>query len=454
MSTLQIIFAAILLLGPLVAIHEFGHFWVARRLGVKVLTYSIGFGPVLWKRVAKDGVQYQLAAIPLGGYVRMLDSREGDVPSEQLPQAFDQQSPWARIAIVAAGPLINLLFAVFLFWILFLPASEQLNTRIAQIAPNSPAAIAGLQAGDLVTAIDGRQTDDLESLNYALIERMGETGKIAVTVQNAQQSTVYDLQVRDFLRDQSQSPLDQLGFYPWQPEIAPVIGQVSPNEAAERQGLKVGDRFIAVNGQPVQHWLQVTRLIRQSPEQTLQLTMERAGQPLILAVMPQGKRDTMGVSYGYLGIGVQPPTASQLEAPADYRHTIQHDPLTALAKATVKTWDLSMLTFSAFGKMISGLIGLDNLSGPITIAKVAGQSADMGWQAFVGFMALMSVSLGILNLLPIPMLDGGHLLYYLIEALRGRPVSEQVQLVGLKIGMLMLGMLMLVALFNDFSRLG
>lgn len=454
MSTLQIIFAAILLLGPLVAIHEFGHFWVARRLGVKVLTYSIGFGPVLWKRIAKDGVQYQLAAIPLGGYVRMLDSREGEVPLEQLPQAFDHKSPWARMAIVAAGPMINLLFAILLFWILFLPASEQLNTRIAQVQPNTPAAVAGLQAGDLITAIDGQQTDDLESLNYALVERMGETGKIAVTVQRAEQSTVYDLQVREFLRDQSQSPLDQLGFYPWQPQLAPVIGQISPNEAADRQGLKVGDRFIAVNGQPVQHWLEVTRLIRQAPEQSLSLTIQRNGQPQVLTVMPQGKRDTMGVSYGYLGIGVQAPTATQLEAPAEYRHTIQHDPLTALAKATVKTWDLSMLTFSAFGKMISGLIGLDNLSGPITIAKVAGQSADMGWAAFLSFMALMSVSLGILNLLPIPMLDGGHLVYYLIEAIRGRPVSEHVQLIGLKVGMLLLGMLMFVALFNDFSRLG
>jgi len=337
---------------------------------------------------------------------------------------------------------------------LFLPASEQLNTRIAQVSANSPAAVAGLQAGDLITAIDGQQTADLESLNYALIERMGETGKIAVRVERAQQVATYDVDVRDFLRDQSQSPLDQLGFYPWQPQLAAVIGQISPNEAADRQGLKVGDRFVAVNGQPVQHWLQVTRLIRQSPEQTLQLTVERAGQQQSLAVMPQAKRDTMGVSYGYLGIGVQPPTASQLTAPADYRHTIQYDPLTALAKATVKTWDLSMLTFSAFGKMLSGLIGLDNLSGPITIAKVAGQSADIGWQAFLSFMALMSVSLGILNLLPIPMLDGGHLLYYLIEAIRGRPVSEQVQLLGLKIGMLMLGSLMLVALFNDFSRLG
>jgi len=454
MSTLQIIFAAILLLGPLVAIHEFGHFWVARRFGVKVLTYSIGFGPVLWKRIAKDGVQYQLAAIPLGGYVRMLDSREGEVPPEQLPQAFDQQSPWTRMAIVAAGPMINLLFAVLLFWILFLPASEQLNTRIADVQPNTPAAVAGLQSGDLITAIDGQQVDSLESLNYALVERMGETGTIQVAVQREQQSVVYDLQVREFLRDQSQSPLDQLGFYPWQPQLAPVIGQVSPNEAADRQGLKAGDRFIAVNGQPVQHWLEVTRLIRQAPEQSLQLTIERAGQQQVLTVMPQGKRDTMGVSYGYLGIGVAVPTGTQLEAPAEYRQIIQHDPFSALVQATVKTWDLSMLTFNAFGKMISGLIGLDNLSGPITIAKVAGQSADIGWEAFFSFMALMSVSLGILNLLPIPMLDGGHLVYYLIEALRGRPVSEQVQLVGIKIGMLLLGALMFVALFNDFSRLG
>ncbi|MEC7119391.1 MAG: RIP metalloprotease RseP, partial [Pseudomonadota bacterium] len=224
MSILQIIIAAILLLGPLVAIHEFGHFWVARRFGVKVLVYSIGFGPVLWKRVAKDGVQYQLAAIPLGGYVRMADEREGEVPEADLPKAFNRQSPWVRIAIVAAGPLINLLFAILLFWILFLPASEQLNTRIAQIQPDSPAAVAGLQVGDLITAVDGRPAKDWESLNYALIQRMGESGQIAVTTERGDVSTTYDLQVQDFLRSSTENPLQQLGFYPWQPELEPVIG--------------------------------------------------------------------------------------------------------------------------------------------------------------------------------------------------------------------------------------
>lgn len=453
MSILQIILAAILLLGPLVAIHEFGHFWVARRLGVKVLVYSIGFGPVLWKRQSKDGVQYQLAAIPLGGYVRMADEREGEVAAEDLPRAFNRQSPWARIAIVAAGPLINLMFAVLLFWLLFLPPSEQLNTRVHQVIPNSVAAQAGLMAGDRIIQVDGQPTTTLEELNYALLDRMGESGTVHVTAERHQQVHTYPLPLTQFLSGTQQDPMSALGFRPWQPTLAPIIGQVVAGGAAERYQLQVGDRIVAINQQPITDWLQFSEIIKKYPEKLVALKIERQGKVLDLSVMPQAKRDAMGHEYGQLGLAAQIPK-SGIQAPADYRQIIQHNPWQALVKAGEKTWDLSVMTVQAFGKMIRGLIGLDNISGPITIAKVAGHTAELGWQSFIGFMALMSVSLGILNLLPIPVLDGGHLVYYFVEAVRGRPLSEQIQAFGFRIGMAMLGALMLLALFNDFSRLG
>ena len=274
-----------------------------------------------------------------------------------------------------------------------------------------------------------------------------------MTAERNQQSQQFVLPVQHYMQGNgNQDPLAQLGFYPWQPNLKPIIGDVSPDGAAAQQGLKAGDEIIAINQTPVSDWVSMTRLVKQAPNQALQMTVRRDGQTKVLAITPAAKRDAMGKETGLLGIGVQQP-ATPIEAPADYRQTIQYDPLTALGKATVKTWDLSVMTVQAFGKMITGLIGLENISGPITIAKVAGHTADLGWQAFISFMALMSVSLGILNLMPIPILDGGHLVYYFIEAIRGRPVSERVQMAGLRIGMAMLGMLMFLALFNDFSRL-
>lgn len=450
MNIVFIILAAIVLLGPLIAIHEFGHFWVARRMGVKVLVYSIGFGPALFKWHGKDGVCYQLAAIPLGGYVRMADEREGDVAPEDLPYAFNRQSAWSRMAIVAAGPLINLLFAVVLFWLLFLPASEQLNTRIGQIQPNSPAAQAGLQVGDQITAVDGDPTLTWEALNYALVERMGETGTIQIMAERGQQLQQFNLPIQHFMRNSDQNPLEQLGFLPYQPEIKPVIGTLTANEAAANQGLKAGDRIVQINQQPVQQWLQVTQIVRSHPQQPLVFEVVRDGKPVQLSVVPRAKKDALGVEYGFLGAGAK---VENYKIPTEYTQTVQYSPLTALGMAINKTGQLSVMTVKAMGKMLSGLIGLDNLSGPITIAKVAGQSAEMGWQAFLSFMALMSVSLGVLNLLPIPVLDGGHIVYYFIEALRGKPVSEQIQMIGLRIGIVLLGALMILALFNDFARL-
>lgn len=451
MNVLFIIVAAILLLGPLIAIHEFGHFWVARKLGVKVLVYSIGFGPTLIKWVSKkSGVQYQLSAIPLGGYVKMLDEREGAVKPEDLPFAFNRQSPWKRIAIVAAGPLINLLFAVLLFWILFLPAQEQLNTRIGKILPNTPAAMVDMQAGDKVLSIDGTPTSTWEKLNYALVDRIGETGQIQVVADRNGQEKTFQLPIQDFLKDQSQSTIDALGFLPYQPQIPAVVYKLSKDGAAIRQGMKEGDKVVSIEGKPVKDWFDVVEVVQKSPEKLLAIDVLRQGQIVHLQVMPQGKRDSMGNVKGLLGVEAH---SGKITIPAEFKQTIQYNPAQAFVVATEKTAQISGMILNSMVKMVRGLIGLDNLSGPITIAKVAGQSAEMGWQTFISFMALMSVSLGILNLLPIPMLDGGHLVYYFIEAIRGKPVSEQIQIVGLKIGMILLGSMMLLALFNDFMRL-
>ena len=451
MSALFIVVAAILLLGPLIAIHEFGHYIVARKLGVKVLVYSIGFGPTLLKWTSKkSGIQYQLSALPLGGYVKMLDEREGSVAEENLPKAFNRQHPWKRIAIVAAGPLINLAFAVVLFWILFIPSQEQLNTRVGKVLPNTPAATVQMQVGDKITNVDGTATPTWEKLNFALVDRVGETGSIEIQADRAGQVKTFQLPIQDFLKNQNQSALDSLGFMPYRPHIPAVAAKLSEDGAAIRQGMKEGDKIIAIDGVKMNDWFDVVQVVQASPEKLLKIDILRQNQLLHLEVMPQAKRDSMGNVSGMLGVQNIP---GKINIPADYKQVIQYSPTEAFVMAVDKTGQISGMILNSIVKMFRGLIGLDNLSGPITIAKVAGQSAEMGWQTFISFMALMSVSLGILNLLPIPMLDGGHLVYYFIELIRGKPVSEQIQLVGLKIGMVLLGSMMLLALFNDFMRL-
>ncbi|MCX0334228.1 RIP metalloprotease RseP [Acinetobacter radioresistens] len=451
MNALFMIVAAILLLGPLIAIHEFGHYFVARKLGVKVQVYSIGFGPTLikWKS-KKSGIQYQLSALPFGGYVKMLDEREGNVAEEDLPQAFNRQSPWKRIAIVAAGPLINLVFAIVLFWILFLPSQEQLNTRVGKIFPGTPAAAVQMQTGDKITAIDGTPVSTWEKLNYAIVDRAGETGVIQVQVERQEQLQQFSLPIQNFLKDQSKSPLETLGFIPYRPQIPAVVTKLSEDGAAIRQGIKEGDKIVAIDGVKMKDWFDVVEIVQASPEKLLKIDVLRNGEIKQLDVMPQGQRDNMGNVIGMLGVQSTP---GKVTIPDEYKQTIQYNPAQALMMAVDKTGQISGMILNSMAKMVRGLIGLDNLSGPITIAKVAGQSAEMGWQTFISFMALMSISLGILNLLPIPMLDGGHLVYYFIEAIRGKPVSEQIQIFGLKIGMVLLGSMMLLALFNDFMRL-
>lgn len=452
-SVLLMVLAAVIVLGPLIAIHEFGHFWVARRVGVKVLTFSIGFGPALIKWTDRQGTRFQIAAIPLGGFVRMADEREGEVPPEDVPKAFNNQPVWARMAIVAAGPLINLLFAVLLYWVLFLQPVETLKTVVGRVTPDSPAAVAGLQSGDEILAVDGEKVGDWEAINYALIDRMGESGTLTITARPSGSTagqTDRVLQLNQFLSGRAVDPFRELGFTPWQPVLEPVIGEVVAGSAGERQGLKAGDRILAVDGRPVGTWQDFVDVVRVRPDLVLTAEILRGEERLQLTLTPAAEKDDQGVVRGRLGIVLK---EQPYEIPAAYRQARQMGPIEAGVAAIRKTGKLIVFTLESMGKMLQGLISVDNLSGPITIAKVAGQSASLGWEALLGFMALLSVSLGVLNLLPIPVLDGGHLVYHAIEGITGRPLSERAQMFGLRIGVAMLMSLMLLAIFNDLSRL-
>jgi len=452
-SVVLMVLAAIIVLGPLIAIHEFGHFWVARRVGVKVITFSIGFGPALLKWKDRHGTQFQVAAIPLGGFVRMADEREGEVPPEDIPRAFNNQPVWARMAIVAAGPLINLLFAVFLYWILFLQPVETLRTVVGRVLPDTPAAMAGLQPGDEIVAIDGQPVTDWEAINYALIDRMGESGQLRVSIRAAGSTSGSQdrlLALDHFLGGRDVDPFREVGFTPWQPLFEPVIGEVVAGSAGDRQGLKAGDRIVSVDGRPVTIWQDFVDVVRMRPELPLTAEVQRGDKRLSLTLTPAAEKDSHGIVRGKLGIALK---EQSYDVPAAYRQTIQYGPVEAVGAAVAKTGKLIVFTLESMAKMLRGLISVDNLSGPITIAKVAGQSASLGWEALLGFMALLSVSLGVLNLLPIPVLDGGHLVYHAIEGITGRPLSERVQMLGLRVGVAMLMSLMLLAIFNDLSRL-
>ncbi|MDF2447400.1 MAG: rseP [Moraxellaceae bacterium] len=452
MSVFYMVLAALIVLGPLIAIHEFGHFWVARRVGVKVLTFSIGFGPALLKWKDRRGTQYQLAAIPLGGFVRMADEREGEVAPEDLPRSFNRQPVWARMAIVAAGPLINLVFAVFLYWIIFMQGTETLRPIIGRVLPQTPAAVAGIEEGDEILAIDGKPVADWESINYALIDRMGESGELSIRLLPAGggEARELSLTLNNFLSGREIDPFREVGFKPYQPPIDPVIGEVLKEGAGARQGLKEGDRIVSVDGRPVKSWQDFVEAVRAQPEQLLEVQVQRGAQVVALRLIPSGEKDDQGIVRGKLGIGVR---EQSIEYPAAYRQSVEHGPVESLGMAVQKTGTLIVFTLESMAKMVQGLISVNNLSGPITIAKVAGQTAAMGWMALLGFMALLSVSLGVLNLLPIPVLDGGHLVYHAIEGVMGKPLSERVQMLGLRVGIFMLMSLMLLAIFNDLSRL-
>lgn len=451
MEFIQTILATLVTLGILVTIHEWGHYWVARRCGVKVLQFSVGFGKALWSRRGKDGTLYTISAIPLGGFVRMLDEREGEVPEELRSQAFNNKPVLQRIAVVAAGPLVNLIFALFAYWLMFVVGVSAIKPVVGDVVESSPAATASLPVDVEIVGVDGVDVRSWEEVNLRLAARVGETGTISLLAKTSPASIAqeYRLEINEWQVDlENQSPLSAAGVIPFRPEIDSVLGQIVEGGAAESAGLESGDQIISVNGEPVNEWMMLVKKIQASPGSLLELEVLRDGSELMIDVTPAERPGADGRPQGFIGAGVQMP-----EWPEGMIRTIEYGPFAAIPAAFNKTTQMIGLTLDSIWKMIEGVISVKNLSGPITIAKVAGASAASGFEPFISFLAYLSISLGVLNLLPIPVLDGGHLVYYVIELVRGKPVSEKVQLIGFKIGMAVLLSLMTLAIVNDFMRL-
>ena len=442
-------------LGLLITFHEFGHFWVARKLGVRVLRFSVGFGPPLWSRRGADGTEYAVAAFPLGGYVKMLDEREGPVAADQLDEAFNRKPVGSRIAIVAAGPVFNLVFAVLAFWLMFLVGIPE--TRPVIGATSGLAAEAGIEAGDAIVAVDGENTRSWSHAILELIAHALDREAVAVTVENAdgeQSGHTLDL-TRLEPGFSEENTLEAIGIEPWRLQVPAVVGTVSADSPAEAAGIRPGDRIVSIAGEEVTGWSWIGHLVQTHgrENEALALTVDRGGVQTELEVRP--RKDSTGWFSSRLILGV-----TNVEISAEQRAELERaaimlrlGPAEGLVAAFRETWRLTGSTLGLLGRMITGKASVKNLSGPISIAQFANSSASAGLSHFLFFLGAISLSLGILNLLPIPVLDGGHLLYYLIELVKGSPVSEQVQVAGQYFGLIALAGLMSLAFVNDILRL-
>ncbi len=442
--------AFVVAIGVLVAFHEFGHFWVARKLGVKVLRYSIGFGRPLIIRKGRDGCEYVLAAIPLGGYVKMLDEREGEVPASEAHLAFNRQSPYKRFAIVAAGPIANFLLAIVFFWMVYVIGQPGLKPVVAEPPAQSAAAKAGVRAGEVITRINGEPVATWNMLRTALLEKVVDRRplqlelKASATATGSRSLTV----PLDAVRMDPEFLFADLGLSPFQPRIEPRITAVEAGGAAEQAGFKAGDKLLTRDGVAIDDWQEWALWVRANAGAIPLVTFERDGQVLslkpLLATVEEG-----GVSMGRFGARIELPR----ELNADLLAEDRLSPLAAVPAAIIQTWRMSALTLKMFGRMFTGEVSVKNVSGPLQIAEAAGFTASIGVAAFLSFLALVSVSLGVLNLLPVPLLDGGHLVYYSIEIIKGSPLSETVMAAGQRLGLTFLVLLMGLAFYNDISRL-
>ncbi|WP_341326046.1 RIP metalloprotease RseP [Methylotuvimicrobium sp. KM2] len=448
MSTL---FYFIVAIGILVSFHEFGHFWVARKTGVKVLRFSVGFGKVIWSyQKSPASTEYVISAIPLGGYVKMVDEREGKVADEDLPFAFNRQPLWARSAIVAAGPLFNLMLAVLFFWIVLFIGETGLRPIIGHVEPGTLAAEAGLLEGEEIVAVDQKNTATWSEVIESIISA-AMTGResVDVTVKNIDEQRYSRLiNLPEELRSEPDKLYDKLGLKPWMPQLRPIVGRVLEGMPAADAGLQSGDLIVSANGEPINTWLQWVDYVQNSPGRLIDLTIERQGVQLSLEITPQKVVETDEV-VGKIGVAAEIP--EDLMASLQVRNDLPLWP--ALTGAVSRTVFFSTATLKMMGQMILGNASVKNLSGPISIAQFAGLSAERGVVEFLSFLAKVSISLGVLNLLPIPVLDGGHLLFFAIEAIKGSPVSEKFQVALQQVGILLLLSLMVLALFLDLERL-
>jgi regulator of sigma E protease len=451
MGFLHTLFYFVVTIGILVSFHELGHFWVARKVGVKVIRFSVGFGKVLWSyRKNPQATEYVLSAIPLGGYVKMVDEREGEVQKEDLAFAFNRQPLWARTVIVAAGPVFNLVLAVALFWSILVIGETGIKPIIGEVSKGTLAATGGFEEGDQIISVNDRLTPTwTEAMSVIMASALDGNQDIKITVAN------FDNQQSDrFLKiteDDIQNPevlYKQIGFKPWSPKLKPVIGTVLPESSALTAGLLKGDLIVSADGLAITDWMQWVAIVKTHPNVVIKLIIDRDGVHLPVTITPKSVQNEQKTE-GKIGASVLVPEDLIKSSTVEYSLS----PLAAIPAAFETTWYYSSATLKMMGRMLIGQASVKNLSGPISIAEYAGQSAEMGLVPFLKFMALVSVSLGVLNLLPVPVLDGGHLLFFVLEGIKGSPVSEKIQLFFQQVGMALLMSLMALAMFLDVQRL-
>ncbi|WP_076419714.1 sigma E protease regulator RseP [Colwellia sp. UCD-KL20] len=440
----------VIALGILITVHEYGHFWVARKNGVKVQKFSIGFGKTLWSHIGKDGTEYVIALIPLGGFVKMLDDRVDDILPEDSDKTFNSKTVYQRIAIIAAGPFANFAFAIIAFYLMFLIGVPSIKPMIGNIEPASISAMANLPAQSQIVEVAGKKVTDWQDVNLALV---GEIGSSTIEIKTKQEdsvniiTSVLNTKEWQFSPDKI-SAIDSLGIKPFRPNVYNELAVIHPDSPAAISGLKVGDVLLEVNGISVKDkWYDFSNKIQTLADQSVEILIEREGLNQIITVVPKAISRN-GTKIGYLGV-----TPKSDKYPEKFKINTSYGLLDALEQSINRTWNLVVLSFDMIGKLLIGDVSVKNLSGPISIAQGAGDSANFGLVYFLGFLALISINLGIINLLPLPVLDGGHLLYYIIELFTGKPVPEKIQEVGFKFGTITLLCLMSIALFNDLSRL-
>jgi len=455
------LFAFIFTIGIIVTIHEYGHFQVARWCGVKVIRFSIGFGKPLWKKtLGSDQTEFVLAAIPLGGYVKMLDERELKAEKEageasnnyseaDLVRAFNRQSVYKRIAIVIAGPIANLLLAIVIYWFLFMQGITGIMPIIGQVEPNSIAAQANFKTGEMIQTINSKQVNTWAEAGLMLFESAIENETVEIkAVDKNNELYLHKLNLAALAKGADSDILNEIGITVFRPEVPAILAQILPNSAAEHAGLLTDDQVLSINGLQTDTWSDVVNLVKASPNQALNFNVQRQQKIVSKIVTPEGVKEN-NVMVGKIGAGVKL-YQEQLDKVMIKQY---YSGMDSLAMSIAKTWNTSTFSLKMMWYMVAGKASWKGISGPVTIATYAGESAGLGWKPFLGFIALVSISIGILNLLPIPVLDGGHLMYYMAEIIKGSAVSEQVMMLGQKVGFGLLGLLMFLALFNDINRI-